>query len=67
MGFFAFFNTYTLRNCLPVAITKMTKPLNKTDVFVDEACPDYNDGNNILKNITKDSGGTFDWDEHTQV
>jgi hypothetical protein len=65
MGFFAFFNAYTLRTCLSIAITKMAVPLNITEESADETCPDYNEHN--YKNTTVVSSGTFEWNEYTQV
>ncbi|XP_023248638.1 putative inorganic phosphate cotransporter [Copidosoma floridanum] len=68
MGFFAFFNAYTLRICLSIAITKMTKPHSSnisSTQSIDETCPDYED--NVLKNeTTVVSVGEFEWDEVTQ-
>lgn len=67
MGFLAFFNAYTLRICLSMAITQMVKPLNNTEEHsIDETCPDYSDHH--LKNTTVVRAvGTFEWSEYTQV
>ncbi|XP_001602071.1 putative inorganic phosphate cotransporter [Nasonia vitripennis] len=69
MGFFAFFNAYTLRVCLSIAVTQMVvlrKDTNKESL--DETCPEF--GENPLKNTTITaavrSGGTFEWSEYTQ-
>ena len=68
LGFFAFFNAYTLRICLSMAITKMAVPLNITDKeLVDETCPNYEDDSYTLTNTTSVAGGTFEWSEYTQV
>lgn len=67
MGFLAFCNSFTLRSCLSMAITQMVMPLNHSKEHpVDETCPDLN--HHILKNSTTAvTGGTFEWDEYTQV
>ncbi|XP_058791427.1 putative inorganic phosphate cotransporter [Phymastichus coffea] len=70
MAFFAFFNAYTLRICLSMAITKMAKPLNYTETSLAEACPPYDD--DPLTNFTYNTTtkviyeGSFEWSEYTQ-
>ena len=65
LGFFGFFNAYTLRICLSIAITKMTVPLNISKELIDDTCPDFEDDYSINK--TTISGGIFEWSEYTQV
>ncbi|KAJ8680612.1 hypothetical protein QAD02_016399 [Eretmocerus hayati] len=66
MAFFAFFNAYSMRACLSIAITKMTVSINYTQRSVDETCPGFEEP--IQKHGTSESydGGTFRWDEYTQ-
>ncbi|XP_014223320.1 putative inorganic phosphate cotransporter [Trichogramma pretiosum] len=64
LAFFAFFNAYTLRICLSMAITKMTVPLNSTEKTIDETCPEFDD-KAVKSNVTI-HGGTFEWSEYTQ-
>ncbi|XP_033214215.1 sialin-like isoform X2 [Belonocnema kinseyi] len=63
MGFFALFIAYAMRVCLSIAITEMVVPENHNDTIFDEgACP----AEEILKNSTSTSGGTYEWSQSTQ-
>ena len=67
MGFFAFFNVYTLRACLSMAIIKMVVPLNHTAEVIGESCPSSEDTTANKTSRPESYGGTFEWDEQTQV
>ncbi|KAJ8681208.1 hypothetical protein QAD02_016995 [Eretmocerus hayati] len=66
MAFFAFFNAYTLRMCLSIAITKMTVPINVTQHSIDETCPNFEEPTQTNRTLCSSDGGTFHWDEYTQ-
>lgn len=63
MGFLALFNAYAMRVCLSIAITEMVLPENKTVTSTEGLCP----ADNIASNSTPSSGGTYRWNEETQV
>ena len=65
MCFFALFNAYAMRACLSIAITEMVVPTTITEEVLDDTCPSP-----IVEstaNHTLHQGGTFEWDEYTQV
>lgn len=64
MGFFALFIAYAMRVCLSIAITEMVVPESHNDTIFDEGtCP----VEEISKNSTSTSGGTYEWSQSTQV
>ena len=69
MGFFAFFNVLTLRNCLSMAIIKMVLPHNHTSEVIAESCTSEDTISNNTINSESHSSytETFEWDEKIQV
>lgn len=64
MGCMAIINAYAMRICLSIAITEMVKPSSTTSngTVSDTTCP-----SSEAISVTPRSGGTYEWDEYTQV
>ena len=67
MGFFALFNTFALRSCLSIAITKMVVPLNISIDIFNQTCSSYENNSLSVNKEIDVSSGTFTWSERTQV
>lgn len=62
MGFLAILNAYTMRVCLSITITEMTKPIEHN--YTDDTCPSVN---NKTSSDNSNYDDRYDWDERTQV
>jgi ACS family sodium-dependent inorganic phosphate cotransporter len=65
MGFLALVMAYGMRVSLSITITEMVKPINRSYVTLDDSCPI--DETDASSNKTNNIGGTYEWNEYTQV
>lgn len=69
MGFLGLFNAYAMRACLSITITRMVVQPVHTINSTDDSCsfPADELPHGTSTALIEDRGGTYDWDELTQV